>query len=151
MERSPESFRPEESAASPDIRQQNVGEMTPEMDDQAAYWLEMIAQEEAEAREKTKAPEEEEKERAALELNQLFEEWLVPEKLEPLHAITDEQEARTSPERAAAKDVLAEILKRTRLLAEFMTREELEPLMEKHRVLSRAVGMINSGVVDHTR
>jgi hypothetical protein len=119
---------------------ENPEELTPEQMDHAAHWLQQMAVEAEEKRLTEKHPEPTELERTQVELNELFEAWLTPEKLEALHALTTEAEAMESPLRAEAKLALAEIKKR------------MDPTTkEKYNLLSRAVGIINGGKVDHTR
>ena len=127
-----------------------ASELPAERADQAAYWLEVIQQEQAAERRDGKSPEQIETEKLMSEIGAFFEEWLATEKLEMLNAIKGEAEAEASPERAAAKLALRETLKRIKVLKE-LSFDGVDGLMAKHRILSRAVGMINKGLVDHTR
>ncbi len=117
--------------------------LTPEQEAQADYWMAQIEKEMASAAEKS--PEQIEKEKVRTELKEIFAVWLVPEKLEPLHALTTQAEALADPLRKEAKLALGEMLKRIHALGDPVD------LMEQYKILSRAVGMINSGLVDHTR
>lgn len=124
-----------------------------EQDELAEYWLKQMA-----AEPQPKPPELTEKERAVVELNELFEIWLTPEVLEKLNGISTEAQAlaRLNPNatetekqlsqfRKDANTALGEIQKRLKILG------EPDDLMQKRKLLSRAVGMINKGLVDHTR
>lgn len=123
--------------------------LTAEQEAQAAYWLEIT---EKELREAAKnKPAQAEIERAAAEVEALLAEWLTPEKLEPLQAIETAAEAAASPERQTAKQALTEILSRIKILETTLPAAEIDQLMKRHRILSRAVGVINSGRVDHSR
>lgn len=125
--------------------------LSPEEEDQAAYWLEMMAAESAEKKRTEKIPEPTEGEKAVSELNEIFDVWLAPEKLEALHALSTEAEAVENPLRAEAKLALGEILKRINLAKKSLPGSETDPLMAKYKLVSRAVGVINRGLVDHTR
>lgn len=113
-----------------------VAKIPPEEVEQAEHWLLHI---EVEVRTKATMPAD--KEIAPSELEKIFDIWLTPEKLDALHAITTQEEAMTSPLRKEARLALAVILKLS------CTSEH----QKKYKMLSRAVGMINSGSVDHTR
>ncbi|MBI4458036.1 hypothetical protein HY633_03685 [Candidatus Uhrbacteria bacterium] len=120
-------------------------ELTPEQEEQAKYWLERIEREMAADRLNEKSPEEAEKEKWRSELKEIFDAWLVPEKLDSLHELKNQAEAMASPLRAEAKKALVEITKRMPALG------DSDDLKDKYRVLSMAVGIINNGLVDHTR
>ena len=126
------------------------GPLTPEQKDQSAHWLEVIAKEQ-EIEQQRKALETIAIEKMRSELNTVFDVWLTPEKLDSLHAIKTMAEAIASPLRTEAKLALAEILKCTKAMKDLIQDDEHDALMKKYRVLSQAVGMINSGEVDHTR
>ncbi|OIO52247.1 hypothetical protein COY93_04455 [Candidatus Uhrbacteria bacterium CG_4_10_14_0_8_um_filter_58_22] len=116
-------------------------QLTPEQEEQARFWLEKIR--EGQLVEKSLEPAE--KEKIASEIEVFFETWLVPEKLGPLLALETQAEALASPLRAEAKEDLAGILRRIILLG------KLKEFMENYMTLSKAVGIINGGVVDHVR
>lgn len=125
---------------------QTQEKLSPEQEEQAKHWMEQTRKE-LEAKSQEKRMEPAENERILSELKEIFETWLIPEKLNPLIALKTEVEAMASPERKEAKLVLAEIQNRIKTLSGV----PIEALKEKYRVLSRAVGIINSGLVDHTR
>lgn len=93
----------------------------------------------------------EKKEAALAELATTFEAWLVPEKLEPLHKLETQAEAMADPLRKEAKLALNTITARLKELERVLPTEEYDALVEKYRTLSRAVGMLNGGKVDHAR
>jgi hypothetical protein len=137
--RNPEMMMRPEPAAAPESKE--VVTLTDAQEAQAAHWLAQIEAEQA----AVEKPEQTETEKAREELGAIFDEWLVPEKLAPLHALETQAEAMADPLRKEAKAALAKITPRLKLLGDPVD------LTEKYRELSRAVGMINSGKVDHTR
>jgi len=141
-----------DKAMRPDISPEVAyDQLTPEEEEQAKYWLEQTEKEIAAERREKKSPELAESEKMVSELKEIFDTWLVPEKLELLNALKSEAEAMASPERTEAKLALAEILKRIKALKKLLPGDAVDDLMDKFRVLSRAVGMINSGLCDHNR
>ena len=139
-----ESRNPEARAVMPDAengKEASTEQLTPEQEAQAAHWLAQIEKEAA----TEKPPEQEEKDKAAAELQEIFDAWLVPEKLEPLHALTTQAEAMASGLRKEAKAALATITTKMKIVG------ETDELLEKYQTLSKAVGMISGGLVDHTR
>lgn len=139
----PRSFEPPAEQTSPESRFVPVEALTPAQKEQAEYWLRTIASEKQPV-----APEQTEQQKALAELETLFDAWLSPEKLAELHAIVTEAEAMASPLRTEAKLALRAILERVK--KQEGTPEHAECL-RKYRLLSKAVGIINSGLVDHTR
>ncbi len=125
--------------------------LSPEEMDQATYWLEQMAKESEEKKRTEKVAEPTECETAVSELNEIFETWLAPEKLEALHALSTEAEAVKTPLRAEAKLAMGEILKRINVAKKSLPSSETDPLMAKYKLVSRAVGVISRGLVDHTR
>ena len=111
-----------------------------EQAEQAKLWLGRV-----EIEERAKASEPANIERAPSELQNILDIWLAPEKLDALHAITTQEEAMTSPLRTEARLALAVILREVKMLG---VNSELQ---KKYKILSRAIGMINSGSVDHNR
>jgi len=81
------------------------------------------------------------------ELEQLFESFESKHSIEALNAIKTEKEADESEERKSAKDDLIPI---TNLLRKYK-QDPFDSLRDRYRVCSRAVGMINGGLVDHNR
>jgi hypothetical protein len=138
-----------EKAMEPEVSPEVAPEkLSPEQEEQAKYWLEVIEKETVARQEKN--PEQLEIEKKESVLMEIFETWLVPEKLDALHELKTQAEAMTNPLRKEAKAALCEI---TKII--IPRGEEFKPLFDKYlqqyRILSRAVGMINSGMVDHTR
>ena len=85
-------------------------------------------------------------------LKALFSSFETTYDLEVLHAITTRKEALESASRDSAKEDLKPIV---RLLDTLETKagvskEEYTVLREQYNTLSRAVGMINNGQVDHS-
>lgn len=117
-----------------------VEKLPPEEVEQAKHWLGRV-----EVEERAKASMPPSKEIAPSELQNILDIWLAPEKLDALHAITTQEEAMTSPLRKEARLALAVINKEVKMLG------ETSELQKKYKILSRAIGIINSGSVDHTR
>ncbi len=126
------------------------GQLSAEQEEQARYWMGMQKEIDAASRESENAKAAE-KERVISKLNELFDIWLVAEKLEPLRVLQNPTEAMASPLRAEAKLVLAEILQGIRTLSESLPFPEIGALQKKYRLLSQAVGIIRADSVDHTR
>lgn len=126
-------------------------------DEQAEYWLEQIAKEEA-ARVPEKNPEQVELERTLTEIETIFEHWMDPEKLASLNALESEKDAMESPLRTQAKQALGTLMTKKKWLQTTLPKEKLDKMKEqmdeieaKRAILGKAVGMINGGKVDHTR
>ncbi|MBU1091290.1 hypothetical protein KKA27_00220 [Patescibacteria group bacterium] len=86
-----------------------------------------------------------------------FEEILTPllkeELLELLNNIEIEEEAMENKERESVKEALIPLVEKMNFLKKRtdIGEEEFEKLHEKYKIISRAVGMINGGNVDHNR
>ena len=87
------------------------------------------------------------------ELEAMLALLLKEEILQPLRAIETEEQARNSEERERAKEALVPIFAMLKFLERRtdITGEEYERVEAKCKTVSRAVGMINGGVVDHDR
>ena len=114
--------------------------LSSEQREQAEYWLKITEQENA-----AKPSEQLDEEKTRAELNEIFEVWLTSERLEPLRALTTQAEAVANPLRREAKEALERIVERINKL------DRPPELLEKYKKLSRAVGIMSGGVVDHTR
>ncbi len=136
----PRHIDPSIEQKSPESQPAPVEALSPPQQELANYWLQKIA-----AEEQPTVLEQTEVEKAAAELETLFDTWLSPETLAGLHALVTETEAMASPLRTEAKVALKAILERMKKL------EETPERFKKYKALSRAVGIINSGLVDHTR
>lgn len=70
-----------------------------------------------------------------------------------LDTIKTKEEALNSQKRKSVKDALIPILEKLTVLREKtnITDDQYDKLYEKYKILSRAVGIINSGMVDHSR
>ena len=86
-----------------------------------------------------------------LKLEEMFTSFEQNHSVESLHAITTVEEALNSEIRKAAKEALKPILDQLSILLNEtnMTSEQYIELKGKYMNLSRAVGMINSGKVNH--
>lgn len=135
----------------PQTRVETDDQLTPEQEDQAAYWLAQIEKEGEAARQAKRVLEPSEVENAVSDLERLCALWLEPGRLASLREIKSEDEAVASSLRAEAKMALAEILQKTSALKDVIHESEYNALMEKYSMISQAVGMINLGQVDHTR
>ena len=86
-----------------------------------------------------------------------FEELVAPllkeEALEVLSATKTEEEALHSEERESAKKALIPIVEKMNFLdlRTNITKEELNELRKKYKIITNAVGFINNGMVDHDR
>ena len=86
-----------------------------------------------------------------------FEELVAPllkeEVLEVLRAIKTEVEALFSEERGSAGRALIPIVEKMNFLdlRTNITKEELNELRKKYKIITNAVGFINNGMVDHDR
>ena len=87
------------------------------------------------------------------ELEAMFAPFIVEEILRALNAIKTEREALHSQERASAKAALGPILNALGFLRDKtnITDEEYRKLDGKYKKLSRAVGILSRGTVDHDR
>ena len=86
-------------------------------------------------------------------LKQMFAPFLEESFLAALNTLTTEEEARSNEERDSANKILSSIMRELTFLSNEtnITCEEYNDLYEKYKILSRAVGIINRGIVDHTR
>lgn len=75
------------------------------------------------------------------------------ELLDILNAIETEKEARSNMERDLAEGFLVPLVEKMHFLRDRtdITDKEYDNLHEKYKIISRAVGMINGGLVDHDR
>lgn len=87
------------------------------------------------------------------QLEEVIAPFMTENTLFALREIKTEEEALNNEERGSAKKALNPILSQLRNLKEKtnITDEEYAKLYEKYKTLSRAVGIINSGAVDHSR
>ena len=88
------------------------------------------------------------------ELEQRYTSFESGHSLLELHAITEEEDARTNPVRQSAKEALDPILAILNTLEREtnISPEKFKELKEKYRRLSKAVGIIDKdGKVDHAR
>lgn len=87
------------------------------------------------------------------EIETLFNDFESTHLVGLLRAITTEAEARSSPERAAANELIKVILEKFRALEinKNITSEKYIELDNKYRILANAVGYISRGLVDHNR
>ena len=79
--------------------------------------------------------------------------YLMEGTLAVLNEIKTEEEALKIDERRDALDALSFIAQKLRFLdwRTNITDEELEELQKKYKIISKAVGIINGGKVDHNR
>ncbi|MDP3963221.1 MAG: hypothetical protein Q8Q39_01855 [bacterium] len=134
---------PEEST---EIKRTKVADLTPEQ----------IAEYEAYMEENPEPPAPEQKRDCGPEILE-FEGVIAAAEsehsLEYLHTIAAPEEALRDPQRLALKEKLVPIVERLVSLQNEtnISADKLAELKDKYIKLSRAVGMINSGKVDHTR
>jgi hypothetical protein len=87
------------------------------------------------------------------ELEALFLEYITEEILEPLNTIQTEEEARSSAKREAIREPISRMVKMLYTLKHrtAINKVEYDKLYERYMILSRAMGIINNGRVDHDR
>ncbi len=87
------------------------------------------------------------------ELEAILAPFMMGDILATLRAVKTEKEALDNTERKSAKQALNLIFSRLKNLKEEtnITDKEYDKLYEKYKTLSRAVGMINGGAIDHNR
>jgi len=115
--------------------------LSAEEEAQAAHWLAVI---EAEQAAKPPEPKKEEGE-ISMDLRAKLDIWLDPVILDSLNALTTEKEAMENALRKVAKEALIGIH------AACVGAKRGSERYNAYVTLSQAVGMINSGKVDHTR
>jgi len=142
---------PTEIVKQPEQETWNDPALTPEQNRQINDLLKEALDKDAVEQLEKKPVELTENEIITSELGEIFDTWLAPEKLEALNALTTEAEAIINPLRMDAKLVLNIIWKKMKTLGDTLPSAELDALRAKNKILSRAVGMINGGLVDHTR
>ena len=90
-----------------------------------------------------------------IELEARIEKFEAAHDLAAMHAIKNltSEEAPNYPDRESAKEDLKPIVVLLNSLEDEtnITKEKLDELKGKYRKLSQAVGMINRGILDHTR
>ena len=86
-------------------------------------------------------------------LEPMLDSILTEENLTYLNSIKTMQEALSDTGRVHAKDFRTLLFSQLKFLQEKtnITAEEYKKLYEKYKILDRAVGTINAGVVDHDR
>lgn len=87
------------------------------------------------------------------ELETILAPFLMEDALVMLHAIKTEEEAEKSNERKSAEIALTITRNRLAILKNKtnISNEEYITLCQKYEILSRAVGMVNRGVIDRSR
>lgn len=87
------------------------------------------------------------------EFDELADVFEAKHSLSELNTIETEEEAMQSALRESAKKYLGPILTKLKLIKEKTNAsdEEKARLQARYKLISRAVGMINGGKVDHTR
>ena len=87
------------------------------------------------------------------ELEALLAPFMKEDALEALNSLEIEEEARGNEERRSANEALTLIFKKLNFLKDEtnISDEKYRDLYVKYKILSRAVGIINNGVVDHKR
>jgi hypothetical protein len=89
----------------------------------------------------------------AQEVEAMLSQFMSEPMLAILHLTRTADEAMNSTERTSAKQLRDAVFSKLKILQEEtdIPKEEYDKLYEKYLTLSRAIGTINRGVVDHTR
>ena len=87
------------------------------------------------------------------EFEKMVDPLLKEELLVALNKLETEEEAKNSQERKSIKEALISLVEKMNFLKKRtdIGEEEYEKMHEKYKIISRAVGIVNSGMVDHNR